>query len=59
VAYDDGDDLMPEFTGANYGEKLPTFKQEAFRKNFILTLRKLMLTDKYLKAGPQYQKAFK
>lgn len=54
-AYDDGD-AYAEFLDIING-KMPNLKQEA-SKDFILTLRKLMLTDKYLKANSKYQKAF-
>lgn len=54
-AYDDGD-AYAEFLELLNG-KTPPFKQEA-SKDFILTLRKLMLTDKYLKANHKYQKAY-
>lgn len=54
-AYDDGD-AYAEFLELINGKTVP-FKQEA-SKDFILTLRKLMLTDKYLKADHKYQKAY-
>jgi hypothetical protein len=54
-AYDDGD-AYAEFLDIINGKE-PLFKQDA-SKDFILTLRKLMLTDKYLKAERKYQKAF-
>jgi hypothetical protein len=54
-AYDDGD-AYAEFLELMNGKE-PPFKEDA-SKDFILTLRKLMLSNKYLKADKKYQTAF-
>lgn len=54
-AYDDGD-AYAEFLEFMNGKE-PEFKEDA-SKDFILTLRKLMLTNKYLKAPQKCQLAF-
>lgn len=53
--YDDGN-AYAEFLDILNGTK-PPVKQEA-SKDYILTLRKLMFTDKYLQAKPKVQAAF-
>lgn len=54
-AYDDGD-AYAEFLEFMNGSK-PKFKEDA-SKDFILTLRKLMLSNKFMKAKKSYQLAF-
>jgi hypothetical protein len=54
-AYDAGD-AYAEFLEILNG-KMPKFKDDA-SKDFILTLRKMQLTDKFLKAKVKYQQAF-
>lgn len=54
-AYDAGD-AYAEFLEILNG-KMPKFKDDA-SKDFILTLRKMQLTDKFLKAPAKYQQAF-
>lgn len=53
--YDSGE-AYTEFLEIING-KMPLFKEDA-SKNFILTLRKMALTDKFLKAPAKYQDAF-
>jgi hypothetical protein len=54
-AYDSGD-AYAEFLEIING-KMPKFKDDA-SKDFILTLRKMQLTDKFLKAPAKYQHLF-